>query len=58
MMMGRGVPAGQAPPAAKSCPVEACRSWVDSMVIGLSLCPWAKPVRDSGGLRCSITHAL
>ena len=27
------------------------------MVIGLSLCPWAKPVRDSGGLRYSVTQA-
>ena len=27
------------------------------MVIGLSLCPWAKPVRDSGGLRYTVTHA-
>ena len=26
-------------------------------MIGLSLCPWAKPVRDAGGLRYSITHA-
>ena len=26
-------------------------------MIGLGLCPWAKPVRDSGGLRYSITHA-
>ena len=45
------------PPSGTSCPVEACRSWVDSMVIGLSLCPWAKPVRDSGGLRYSLTTA-
>ena len=57
MMMSRGLPGRQAQPAAKSCPVEACRTWVDSMVIGLSLCPWAKPVRDSGGLRYSVTHA-
>jgi hypothetical protein len=57
MMMSRGLPGRQAQPAAKSCPVEACRTWVDSMVIGLSLCPWAKPVRDSGGLRYTVTHA-
>ena len=43
--------------AAASCPVEACRRWVDSMVIGLCLCPWAKPVRDSEGLRYSLTQA-
>ena len=48
---------GQEQSATKSCPVDACRTWVDSMVIGLSLCPWAKPVRDSGGLRYSVTQA-
>ena len=64
MLMSRGLPGGQAQSAAimaqsatKSCPVDACRTWVDSMVIGLSLCPWAKPVRDSGGLRYSVTQA-
>ena len=43
--------------AGRACPVQACRSWVDAVVIGLSLCPWAKPVRDSGGLRYSLTQA-
>jgi len=43
MTMSRGLPAGQAHPAAKGCPVEACRSWVDSMVSGLRLC--ARPLR-------------
>ena len=28
-------------------PLLACRSWVERVVIGLTLCPWARPVQPS-----------
>ena len=34
-----------------SCPVKATGRWIDSVVIGLALCPWAKPTREDGSLR-------
>ena len=37
--------------AASACPLSATRRWIDSVVIGLALCPWAKPTRDDGSLR-------
>ena len=39
------------------CPVRATTRWIDSVVIGLALCPWAKPVRDDGSLRVVQTEA-
>ncbi|CAE6920034.1 argC [Symbiodinium natans] len=30
---------------------EAVQKWLDSMIIGLSFCPWAKPASEAGGIR-------
>ena len=32
-------------------PVLATRLWLERVVIGLSLCPWAKPVHERGGVK-------
>ena len=38
-------------------PLVACRSWVERVVIGLSLCPWARPAHDAGGIHFAQTDA-
>lgn len=35
--------------------VAETRAWIDSFVIGLELCPWAKFSQNTGGLRISAT---
>jgi len=39
------------PSAGGSCPLTATGRWIDSVVIGLALCPWAKSPREDGSLR-------
>mmetsp|Transcript_17563 Transcript_17563/g.53101 ORF Transcript_17563/g.53101 Transcript_17563/m.53101 type:complete len:197 (-) Transcript_17563:18-608(-) len=39
-------------------PIAAATSrWVNDVVIGLALCPWAQPARDRGGIRYAVTLA-
>ncbi len=38
-------------------PVSATRQWVDDVVIGMKLCPWAKPVSDRSMLRYRVSNA-
>ena len=33
------------------------RRWVERVVVGLSLCPWAEPLLSSGGIRYALTDA-
>ena len=40
---------------AHACPVSSTKRWIDHVVIGLALCPWARPVRDGDGLRIAQT---
>lgn len=37
--------------------VEHTRRWISSFVIGLGLCPFARPVFDSGRIRYAVTPA-
>eukprot|EP00966_Prymnesium_polylepis_P165621 3828615-Prymnesium_polylepis.1 len=39
-------------------PLHACRRWVERVVIGLSLCPWARPANDAGTIRYVQTDEL
>eukprot|EP00310_Coccolithus_braarudii_P022227 CAMPEP_0183354448 /NCGR_PEP_ID=MMETSP0164_2-20130417/37317_1 /TAXON_ID=221442 /ORGANISM="Coccolithus pelagicus ssp braarudi, Strain PLY182g" /LENGTH=261 /DNA_ID=CAMNT_0025527329 /DNA_START=13 /DNA_END=798 /DNA_ORIENTATION=+ len=36
--------------------LDATRSWVDRFVIGLGLCPWARPVAEAGRIRYVLTE--
>ena len=71
-ILGRAVPAWpsaltQPRPQRVGCSVRACvpgakpvasvRRWVERVVVGLSLCPWASPVLESGGIRYALTEA-
>jgi uncharacterized protein len=37
--------------------VEHTRRWISSFVIGLGLCPFARPVFDAGRIRYAISHS-
>jgi len=37
--------------------VAATRSWVDRVVVGLNLCPFAKAVQAKGQVRYAVSHA-
>ncbi|KAL1508312.1 hypothetical protein AB1Y20_004423 [Prymnesium parvum] len=37
--------------------VALCRTWVEHVVIGLALCPWAQPVHEANGIRFAHTAA-
>jgi hypothetical protein len=38
--------------------IDATRRWVDSFVIGLNLCPFAKRVADGGRIRYAVSAAI
>ena len=38
--------------------VKAVRLWVERVVIGLSLCPWARPIHDRNALRFTHSDAV
>ena len=37
--------------------IRATRLWLERVVIGLSLCPWARPPYERGGVRIATTEA-
>lgn len=42
---------------AKTCPVASCRRWVENVVIGLMLCPWARPAYETGRVRFALSSS-
>jgi len=59
----RGNRQGAEQPIIRACVVQddeharAVREWVNEFVVGLTFCPWAKPVNQSGGIRIVTSSA-
>jgi hypothetical protein len=39
-------------------PLQITRNWLDSVVVGLNLCPFAGPVISNNGLYCEVSTAI